>query len=122
MGGCPRFSAGEEVAAGTAAIVSRLREMRPNAKVLLLGCFPTGASPDSWERRQVNVLHERIAQLADGDRVLYQDLRGLFLNPDGSISHTTMSGDDVHLAAPGYGAWGEAILPTIRRMVDGAAE
>jgi lysophospholipase L1-like esterase len=57
--------------------------------------------------------------MADGERITYLDLRSLFLNPDGSPNHEVMSTDDVHLAGPGYEAWGAAIVPVLRRLAGG---
>lgn len=108
---------GEEIAAGTEAVLHALRERLPNARVLLLGCFPTGATADSWERQQVDRLHERVAALADGTGVVYLDLRGLFLNADGTPNHTTMGDDNVHLRPEGYEAWATAMEPTLKQML-----
>ncbi len=112
-----RRNTGEEIAAGTEAIVRVLRERLPGAKVLLLGGFPTGATADCWERQQVDRLHARIAPLADGDAVRYLDQRGLFLTADGTPDYERMSEDNVHLKGPGYDAWAEAMEPTLREML-----
>lgn len=103
-----RHNTGEEIAEGTAAILKELRARKPRARVILLGCFPTGA-PDSWERQQVERLHEGVARLADGQQVRYLDLRPLFLTPEGELSPTTMNADGVHISDEGYEAWGKAL-------------
>ncbi len=116
---CSGRYTGEEVAEGTRAIVERIRAMKPNARILLLGSFPTGATPDSPTRLAVDALHAGVAPLADGDHVRYMDLRPLFLNPDGTINHTTMGGDDVHITGAGYEAWAEAVRPVVEEMMGG---
>lgn len=99
---------GEETAAGTAAVLERLRKVAPGAKILLLGAFPAGKSPDDPRRAEIDALHREIRPLADGARVFYLDLRPHFLNPDGT-QNDRMSGDQIHLGAAGGETWMAAV-------------
>lgn len=109
---------GRETALGTAAVVELLRETLPESRVLLLGSFPAGRSPDDPRRAQVDALHRGIVPLADGKQVFYQDLRPLFLNPDGS-TNARMRGDGIHISPAGQVAWFEAIEPILRKYGSG---
>jgi lysophospholipase L1-like esterase len=64
---------------------------------------------------QVNSL---ISFLADGRRVVYQDIGGAFRNADGSISPAVMV-DGVHPTQYGYQLWTAAMWPTLARMLAG---
>lgn len=110
-------STGDEVAEGTVAIVEAIESQCPDARVLLLGCLPKGHDPDTPVRAQIDRLHERLADVADGERVYYLDIRDRFVNPDGTASAVTMAADAVHLTAAGYEAWGDAIAPMIRELM-----
>ncbi len=109
-------NAGEDVAAGIEAVVRLLRLREPQAEVLLLGCFPTKAA-GSWERRQSEIVHHRIAPLGELDGVRYLDLRRIFLRPDGSLDTRTMRTDGVHITAAGYEAWLLAMEPAVREIL-----
>ena len=106
-------NSGEDTASGIEAVVRLLRQRAPQAEILLLGCFPTKAA-GSWERRQSEILHQRIAPLGDLPRVHYLDLRPLFLLPDSSLDPRTMRDDGVHITAAGYEAWRDAIEPVVQ--------
>ena len=99
---------GEETAAGTAAIVAWLRKHLPDARLILMGCFPAGHQPTDPRRVEVELLHQGIAPLADGDRVRYVDLRPLFLEPDGTLNKN-MSQDAIHITSQGQAVWLQAI-------------
>ncbi len=99
---------GAEIAGGTAAIVWRLRALRPRARIVLLGCFPSGKAPDDPRRAEIAALHRGIRPLADGRRVLYRDLRPRFLTPDGHLNHG-VRGDAIHLNTAGQKIWLEGI-------------
>lgn len=103
---------GEETATGTAAVVERLMAKLPETKILVLGCFPAGKSPDDPRRAEIDALHMGVAPLADDRRVFYQDLRPLFLNADGTLNER-MAGDAIHLNANGQQAWLAAIAERI---------
>ncbi len=108
---------GASVAAGTLEIVARLREREAQATLLVLGCFPTGAR-DSAARHQVDLLHEILVEQVRGDaRVRYLDLRSHFLTESGELHPKRMAGDGIHLAGPGYEAWGEALLPVLHELL-----
>ena len=99
---------GEEITAGTGKIVHWLRKNKPNTKILLLGCFPTQKTTDHPARAEVNALHQGIQPLADNKMVFYQDLRPLFLNPDGTMNNR-MGADAIHINRQGQEAWMKAI-------------
>ena len=107
----------EWIAAGTEAIVKELCRRVPEAKIFLLGCFPTNPDPAFWERQQVNLLHQKIAHLDDGKHVIYVDLRGLFLLPDGRLDFQRMRSDGIHLKPAGYEAWARALVPILERWI-----
>jgi lysophospholipase L1-like esterase/pimeloyl-ACP methyl ester carboxylesterase len=95
---------GEETAAGIVAVVARLRATQPQARIVLCGPFPCGASPDDPRRLELDRVHELVAGLGDEERVLYRDLRPLFLEPDGSLAEG-MAEDGVHVTAAGQDLW-----------------
>ena len=99
---------GEEVAEGTAKIIARLRKNQPQARIVMLGCFPSGKTPDNPRRAEIDALHRAIKPLADGRHVIYRDLRPLFLAPDGQLNKC-MRGDSIHVNGAGQKAWFEGI-------------
>lgn len=107
---------GQDTAEGIGLILDALSKHAPQAKVLLLGCFPTGPGADSPVRREVDALHGAIALLADGQGVMYRDLRPLFLDEDGT-PNANLREDHIHLSDAGYEAWVQAIKPEIDAVI-----
>ncbi len=106
----------EEIAAGIEAIVHTLRTRLPKTKVLLLGIFPRGATPDD-RLRQVNAkTNAIISKLADGQNVVYLDIGKVFLQPDGTLTKEIMP-DLLHLSPKGYRLWAEAIESEVEKVL-----
>jgi beta-glucosidase len=106
-----------EIAEGVAAVVKKLRDKKPQAKVLLLGVFPRGEKTDAV-RERVKAVNERIARLDDGKAVKYLDIGPRFLEEDGTLSREIMP-DLLHLSRKGYRIWADAMEPTLRSMLEG---
>lgn len=106
----------EEVAAGNAAIVKKVCELWPDAKLLLLGVFPRGNQPNDHYRALIAETNQKLAQLADGQNVFFLDIGERFLDDDG-ILHKTISPDFLHLTADGYEIWGKAVSPILHGWV-----
>lgn len=105
----------EEMVAGVRAVVDKLRQMRPQARILLLGIFPRGAEFNA-QRGKIAQVNQVLAQLDDGRAVTYLDIASRFLEPDGRISKEVMP-DFLHLTARGYERWAEAIEPALARLL-----
>ncbi len=105
----------DEIAAGITEICAVLHSGSPATRILLLGIFPRGASPDAT-RAKVNAVNERIAKLDGHDGVTYLDIGHVFLEPDGSISKDVMY-DFLHPSALGYDRWSAAMKPTLDRLM-----
>ncbi len=91
-----------------AAVLARLRELRPQASVLVLGILPERAMPQArvTELRELNrQLAARVREL--GASFLATDFAPLAL-PDGSLSES-FSSDRLHLNADGYTELARAI-------------
>lgn len=105
----------DEVAAGVTEILRILNEKLPETKIVLQGIFPRGDGPLDLKRLNNIAINERIAKLADGDRVQYLDIGSEFLEADGTISET-VSGDKLHLTAEGYRRWAQSLEPTLKEL------
>jgi lysophospholipase L1-like esterase len=106
-----------EITEGVAAVVKKIREKTPEAKVLLLAVFPRRPNPDAV-RDRVKAVNDRIAKLDDGKTVKYLDIGPRFVKDDGTISREVMP-DFLHLSRKGYRIWAEAMEPTLWSMLEG---
>ncbi len=100
----------EDTATGIKAICDYLLKIRPEAKILLLGIFPTGPQPNTPIRNNVKKTNELIAKFADGKKVFFADFGNAFLNPDGTATKEILR-DWVHLSPRGYEIWHESMKP-----------
>ena len=101
-----------EVAAGVRGILDLMATRMPDTKVLLLGIFPRGATPDDAGRLNNRAINRLVRRFADGSRVRYLDIGGAFTEPDGTLSKEIMP-DFLHLSPEGYRRWAAAIAPAL---------
>ena len=111
-----------EIAEGVRAVVAKLREKLPEAKILLLGVFPRGLNRDKSQVAtlpdpRVARINRKLAAIADGKSVRYQDIGVDFLDDSGQLPGA-ISPDYVHLSRKGYQIWADAIEPTLWEMMD----
>ena len=106
----------EEIAAGVAAIVVKLRKKLPDTKVLVLAIFPRGADKNDGGRKVNEGANAIIAKLADDKNVFFLDIGPKFLKEDGSLSKEVMP-DLLHLNDKSYRIWAESIEPTLKKLL-----
>lgn len=111
----------EDVARGVRAVLSKIEEKQPRAKILLLPVFPAGERADSPIRLRHAAINRIIRSFADGGRIVWCDFTERFLEKDGSISPKTMP-DFLHPIEEGYRIWRVGIEPSMRRMLGGAGK
>jgi len=102
--------------AGIQAVVAALREREPQAKIVICGPFPAGATPDDPRRICINTIHEQIKLLAKNDSVLYVDLRKMFLDVR-QIPNGNMAGDSLHISPAGKEAWLSVLYFSVMDML-----
>jgi beta-glucosidase len=103
-----------DVAQGIQAVVDKLREIYPNAQVLLMGILPRGATANDPMRQAAAATNQLISGLADGQHVQYFDIGPSLLNPDGTFRPGVMLPGLIHIDTIGYQYWAAAIEPSIR--------
>jgi lysophospholipase L1-like esterase len=105
-----------EIAEGVGAVVLALQQDFPNARILLLGVFPTGAAANDPARATIAEINKIIAKLNDGTRVRYLDIGKGFLDADGNIPADVMS-DALHPTAKGYEIWAKAVIEPLSALM-----
>jgi lysophospholipase L1-like esterase len=112
-----RHTAGQ-LAGGITAIVKLLRQKVPDAKIIVLRCFPGcygGPNPTS-HRAILNRASDSVSHLADGQHIFYCDVNHVFLHLDGSINHTLMP-DWLHPSPEGAKMWAQAMEPLLSQLM-----
>ena len=118
---------GEQVFAGTKAIVDLIRQRHPTSKIIVLRIFPCGGpgSQTAYHRKYnrstkameaVRRAGELASTLADGKQVFWLDIGHVFLRADGSIN-TDLMPDLIHPNAAGAEAWAQAVEPTLAQLM-----
>ncbi|MCW5559661.1 MAG: hypothetical protein KIT22_17740 [Verrucomicrobiae bacterium] len=98
-----------EIAGGVAEIVKKLQTALPEARILLLGIFPRGETPNP-QRGNLCQVNQILQKLDDGGRVRFVDFGHRFLTADGILPKDIMP-DFLHLSPAGYQIWAEALEP-----------
>jgi beta-glucosidase len=116
IGDAVYHSSAEQTAEGVKQIVETLRSRMPDMKILLLGIFPRGETPEDPKRQKNEAINAKISKLADDEQVHYMDIGDTFLQPDGTLSRDIMP-DLLHLNEQGYAMWAEAIEPKVKELL-----
>lgn len=103
----------EEVIAGIEAVVGKLKQKFPKAKILLHGIFPHKESAQHQARDQVRQVNRAVAKLADDPRVHFLDIGTQLVEASGDISPEIMP-DYLHLSEQGYRIWAENLAPYLK--------
>jgi platelet-activating factor acetylhydrolase IB subunit beta/gamma len=103
----------EEIVRGVDEIITRIHSMRPEAKILLQSVLPLGNDGQSARASRINGM--LAARQSSG--VKFLDLTGVFKGADGKINAALYRSDLVHLEAPGYAAWHEALKPALDELL-----
>jgi lysophospholipase L1-like esterase len=106
----------EQVFDGIHAVVDKLRQQYPAARILLNAVLPAGEAPDADVRRKVNALNRMVARLGDGKTVFFHDYGPRFVGADGKLS-AQLQPDFLHLSEPGYRIWADAMRPDIEQLL-----
>jgi lysophospholipase L1-like esterase len=101
-----------QVAAGIRWVIFKLREVYPNAEVLLMAVFPRSEAADHPDRARIIELNKLIQPLGDLEKITYLDIGTHFLLKDGTLSKELMP-DFLHLSDKGYAIWCKAIVDWI---------
>ncbi len=106
----------EETAFGNAAVIQKIQELWPNAKILVLGIFPRGNLKDNPFREIIRETNDKIEKLADRQNVFFLDIGERFLNEDGTLPKN-IAPDFLHLTPDGYEIWGKSVAPLLRSWI-----
>ena len=109
-------NANDDIAEGDRAIVNEFLKRQPQAKVMLLGVFPRGPAADNPFRASIKAINEKLATIADNQRVFYMDIGDKFLAPDGTLPAEIMP-DGLHPNAQGYKIWADAIHARVKELM-----
>ena len=109
----------EEIAEGIKAVVRKILEKQPEAKVVLMPIFPAEHSPSAPRRVRNAKASELAKSVADGERVIWLDFNKVFLEKDGTLSAEMMP-DYLHPLEHGYRLWRAAIEPVMRKVLKSA--
>ena len=109
-------STAQQTADGVKLILEKLKAKAPQAKILLLGIFPRGATPEDVFRKQNEATNAIIKGYADDKTVFYMDIGSKFLAADGTLPQEIMP-DRLHLSPKGYELWSEAIEPKVKELL-----
>lgn len=105
----------DEVFGGIEAIVAKLRQQYPQARILLNAVLPEGA-PDSEERRRIIALNRKVRALGDGKNVVFHDYGGVFMG-DGGVLSRELQPDLLHFSEKGYQLLAAAMRPDIEALL-----
>jgi len=106
----------EQTAEGVKAILAKLRQKCPDAKILVLGIFPRGANKDDKFRQQNEATNALVKGFADGQKVFFLDIGAKFLEADGTLSKSIMP-DLLHPNEKGYEIWAATIEGRVKELL-----
>lgn len=108
----------ETILANQQLIIHYLRQVHPQAKIVIHSILPHGTDKVTWEGRdrllaipnsRIQALNEQIKAIANSEGIIYLDLYPLFSDTKGNLN-TELTSDGLHLNPKGYKVWRNALI------------
>lgn len=105
----------ENAAAGICTVIKKLREMFPEAYLLVMAIFPRFFKSDPKRRLIIDTNKLVAEQLKEYKNLRYLDIGGKLLAPDGELKIEIYRGD-THLMPEAYEIWAQAIESEFKKF------
>jgi len=102
-----------EIADGIGKIISTIRSMLPNTKVLLLSVLPRTGEANFAKIANINIF---ISKFHDGVNVFYQNIFDNMAQSWGVVD-LALFPDGLHLSTPGYQLWYDIMSPWFYALI-----
>jgi lysophospholipase L1-like esterase len=99
-------------ARGVRAVLDKVRQVRPHAKVLLIGILPRGERPDDGLRVKAIEANALLRLCQERPGVMFADIGGVLLDADGVLPEA-MAKDHLHPTRAGYARLSPALEAAI---------
>jgi len=106
----------EQVFGGIVAVVDAIRAKQPKAKILVLGILPREVGGNVSDLEKVSSINGMLAARNWGKDIVFADTGKGFLDAEGRVRADLMP-DKLHPNTAGYGVWGRAIEPVLRKIM-----
>jgi lysophospholipase L1-like esterase len=110
-----------DVAQGIASIVEVVRKKAPAAKLILTGITPRNENGEPKLMPIVDRINEKIAELADGESVVYLNINDKLADESGKL-RPGVTEDGLHLSVAGYQIWADALKPYFTKWLGPPAD
>ncbi len=106
----------EQISAGIEVVAKRLRELRPDATLVICSILPSHSPAKN--KQQIVPANETLPALADllGDKVRFLNLYPAFLNEQGEKDQKFYV-DGLHLNEKGYEVWHRQLMPVLKEIL-----
>ena len=100
---------------GIIKVVNTIKELHPEAKILLMPIFPRGEAPDNVYRKANAEASEKAGvAFANDPKVIYLDINSKFLTDEGVLPKA-MFPDFLHPKTAGYRIWCDSVMPIFEK-------
>jgi lysophospholipase L1-like esterase len=113
----PGFGA-EDTLKGIEAVLARLKDKCPQARMLLLGNTHFFDIGDGGSRKRVRAINAALAKLADGQRARFLDFSGEMPGEGDAFRLELYAGDKLHFTTQDYELWAKAMDPERKEMAN----
>jgi beta-glucosidase len=108
----------DETSEGIKRIAEKLQTSFPAMQILVLKVFPRDYYPESFLRKRIDVLNERLTETLNGmSNVHLVDINSGLLDEKGALRRELFA-DHIHLNEAGYDYWGKTIVPIIKEKFE----
>ena len=106
-----------ETALGVKAILARIRERQPQAKIILTAIFPRGRGVDDKGHAEARARNDRTNEIlktfADGEKVVWLDISDRLADPETKWTTPAMFPDRIHPSDAAYRIWLSALAEAV---------
>ena len=108
----------DSIAGIVASIVDTIKDQSPSTDIYLQSCLPFNESFKRWKKlegtqRSIVMLNDKLKRMASDKGIVWIDLYPLFSDGNDNL-RPELTNDGLHLLAPGYIIWRDAIVKYIK--------
>ncbi|NER45269.1 MAG: lysophospholipase [Symploca sp. SIO1A3] len=118
---------GDTIVANQRLTIRHLRQVHPEAQIVVQSILPHGAEKATWEGRDrllsipnknIQDINQKLKEIAQDEGAIYLELYPLFADTDGNLK-MELSTDGLHLNQQGYQVWSYALQVLNQVLLDG---